>query len=404
MAEPALDRTYRPRSAGGVTSPLRVLHLQGAGERAGAEVALLNRVRHLSEHGVESIVAFLAQGPFVQELEEAGVRTLVLSEAPPRVRYPWRFPGAVLAVAKAAREHEIDVIEGVSEKMSIFAGWAARLSRTACVYSLHDAPNRDRRSQLVQLLAMTGRHDLALVPSRWMAEAFWRSWRLRCEVVPNALDASAFSEPSADQGALTGEARGGLSVGLFGRLVQWKGQEVLLKAAGLLRNEEDLRYLIVGGTLYGREQDFASRLHRLAQTLNVDERVVFAGHRDDAKELMAGCDIICHCSLEPEPFGVVVIEGMALGKPVIATLTGGPEEILEDEVTGLLVPPDDERALAGALLRLAKDPDLRRGLGSRARDAALVAFDARSLADRQASLYRLAAKRRGGRGRLSPSG
>jgi glycosyltransferase involved in cell wall biosynthesis len=368
---------------------LRVLYLQGAGERAGAEVALLGRIRHLPEHGVEPIVVFLASGPFVDEVRDAGVETLVLADEPPRVRELWRLPAAVRAVAAAARRVGADVVEGVGEKMSLLAGWAARGSGPTAVYSLHDAPNRSLEGRVVQLGAITGRHAAVVVPSQWMAQAFRRAWGLHAEVVPNALVLEDFPQTGADVRGLAGWEPDTVVAGLFGRLVGWKGQEVLLRAAARARGSGSrLRFLVVGGTLYGWEGHFAERLRRLAAELDVEAVVHFTGHRESALELMAGCDIVCHCSLEPEPFGVVVTEGMALGRPVVATRSGGPEELIEHGRTGLLVHPGDDAELADALERLASSAELRARLGEAARTHARREYSAAKVAGELAALYR----------------
>jgi glycosyltransferase involved in cell wall biosynthesis len=372
---------------------VRVLFLQGAGERAGAEVALLGRMRHLPERGIEPVVAMLADGPFCEEVLRAGFPVIRLGAAPPRVRDIRRVPGTVRAVAAAARSVDAAVLEGVGEKMSFFAGWAARLAGCACVFSFHDAPRRDVASTMVQLAAATGRRDAIVVPSRWMADEFRRAWRFTPEVLPNTVDTERLPTQACDVRAAARWPEEAVVAGLFGRLVRWKGQEVFLRAAARV---PEARFLIVGGTLYGWERGYAARLRALAGELGLRNRVWFAGHREDALELMAGCDIVCHCSTEREPFGVVVIEAMALGRAVVATRTGGPEEIIADGRTGLLVDPGDEAALAGTLTALAGDPERRGRLGAEARRAARRDYDADRVADAVALVYRRAAERRRG--------
>jgi glycosyl transferase family 1/glycosyl transferase family 4 len=372
---------------------LRVLFVQGAGERAGAEVALLARMRHLPEHGIEPVVAMLADGPFLEEVRGAGFPVVRLGAAPPRVRDIRRIPGTVRALAAAARTVDAAVLEGAGEKMSFFAGWAARLAGCGCVFNLQDPPRRNGASTLVQLVAATGRRDAVVVPSRWMADEFRRAWGFSPEVVPNALVTERLPTRARDVRAAAGWPEEAVVAGLFGRLVRWKGHEVFLRAAARV---PEVRFMVVGGTLYGWERDYPGRLRALAGELALGRRVSFTGHREDALELMAGCDIVCHCSTAPEPFGMVVIEAMALGRAVVATRTGGPEEIVADGRTGVLVDPEDEGALAGAVAGLAGDPALRARLGAQARAAARRDYDARRVADALAGIYRRAGERRRG--------
>ncbi len=150
------------------TRPLRVLYVQGASERAGAETALLGRLRHLRAAGVEPSVASLAEGPFVEELRELGVPVRVLAPSPPRVRHVWRLPATIRAVAATARETDVDVIDGWGEKMSFVAGWAARFAGRPAVMTLHDVARRTPSATAVQLAAATA----ATMPW-WSPPAGW---------------------------------------------------------------------------------------------------------------------------------------------------------------------------------------------------------------------------------------
>lgn len=371
---------------------MRVLFVQGAAERAGAEVALLGRLRHLPDHGIEPVVAMLADGPFVAEVRDAGFRVVRPTGSTPRLREPRMVAAAVRAVAAAARRADAAVLEGVGEKMAFVAGWAARLAGRSCVFSLHDAPRRSVSASAVQLAAMSGRRDAVVVPSHWMAREFHRAWRLEPHVVPNALAVDELPTRAVDVRGTAGWPSDSLVVGLFGRLVRWKGHEVLLRAAARLATTVPrARFLIAGGTLYGWERGYADHLTALTQHLGLTERVWFTGHRTDALGLMAGCDVVCHCSLEPEPFGVVIIEGMALGRAVVATRTGGPEELIADGRTGLLVAPGDEVVLERTIAELAADPRRRERLGADGRTVALRDYDSARLAGSLAAIYRQAA-------------
>ncbi len=376
-------------------SPLtRVLYVQGAPDRAGAESVLIDRLRHLEAAGVQPAVAALADGSFARELGGLGVPVSVLASAPPRVREPWRLPHAVQQIAALARRLDIDVIDGWGEKMSVLAGWAGRVTRRPVVLSMHDAPRRSVPSTAVQLAALTGRHDTVVVPSRWMAEAYQAAWRLNAHVIPNGVAVGALPDTPAPIRADCVWPPDVPVIGIFGRLVGWKGQGTFLRAAGeIMARHPGARFLVVGGTLYGYEREYAGQLRRLAGELGLAERVRFTGHRTDQLALMLACDVVCHASVEPEPFGMVVAEAMALGRPVVATRTGGPEEMIRHGQTGLLTTPGDHCELADAVLSLLTDESRARQLGNTARSAAVHAFDAATVTVRVAELYdRLASR------------
>jgi len=155
--------------------------------------------------------------------------------------------------------------------------------------------------------------------------------------------------------------------GVFGRLQHWKGQDVFVEAAAeAARLRPAARFVVVGGSVFGLEPEFAERLRRRAPELGLGGRLVFAGFRNDVPRLMAACDVVCHTTRVAEPFGMVVIEAMDLGRPVIATAGGGPSEVITSDENGILVPPDDTGALAREMVRLADDPGLRSRIGAAA--------------------------------------
>lgn len=141
-------------------------------------------------------------------------------------------------------------------------------------------------------------------------------------------------------------------VGLFGRITPWKGQEIFLQAISKIPN---VHGLIVGEAFFG-EEHYQQHLKDLARQLNIESEVTFTGHSDQVPEWMAACDIVVHCSTAPEPFGLVIVEGMAAHKPVIASNGGGAQEIVMDKLTGQLTPMKDADALAAAIQRYIDNP------------------------------------------------
>jgi glycosyltransferase involved in cell wall biosynthesis len=153
--------------------------------------------------------------------------------------------------------------------------------------------------------------------------------------------------------------------GVFGRLQRWKGQDVFVEAAAeAARLRPATRFIVVGGSVFGLEPEFAAALKQRVSTLGLEGRIQFTGFRDDVARLMSACDVVCHTTRVAEPFGMVVIEAMDLGRPVIATAGGGPSEVIVSEQQGVLTPPDDPCALARQMLRLADDAELRARIGA----------------------------------------
>jgi len=156
-------------------------------------------------------------------------------------------------------------------------------------------------------------------------------------------------------------------VAVVGRLDGWKGQDYFIEAMSqVVRDVPEVRGLIVGDP-EPYCLDYFEELKSLVESLGLSGRVVFAGHRSDVPRLMRAFTVLVHSSSEPEPFGRVIIEGMAVGLPVVATSAGAVPEIIEDGVSGILVPPRDPKALAEAVTSLLRDPRRAANLGKAAR-------------------------------------
>lgn len=165
-----------------------------------------------------------------------------------------------------------------------------------------------------------------------------------------------------------------LCFGIPGTLLKWKGHEVFLRAARLvMESVPEARALVIGGAPDG-SRAYPEELRRLARDLGIAQRTVFTGFRRDVPEMLQLLDVVVHASVSPEPFGRVIAEGMAMGKPVVAAGAGGPLEIIEHGRTGLLVPPDNPEALANAIVAVLSDRVLARRLGENARAAAEARF------------------------------
>lgn len=350
---------------------LRVVFLDHCARLSGAELALLRLVPALED--VDAHVVLAEEGPLVRRLLERGVSVEVLplgKRARGTARRSVRGRALatragletalhVLRLARRLRRLRPDVVHTNSLKAALYGGLAARLARVPVVWHVHDRVADDYLpAPAVRIVRLAAR----LLPHAVIANSRTTATTLPREdahVVGNAI-----LSPGPDRrpdGA-------GLRVGIVGRIAPWKGQDVALKAFARAFPGGSERLAVVGAPLFGQdEEDYAQRLRELSHRLGLDGRVEFRGFRDDVAAELAEVDVLVHASVLPEPFGQVVLEGMAAGVPVVAAGAGGPAEILEDRVTGLLYPPGDVAALADALHRLAEDDSLRQRLADAGR-------------------------------------
>lgn len=169
-------------------------------------------------------------------------------------------------------------------------------------------------------------------------------------------------------------------VGSVGRLSHQKGHRHLLDAAArVVARRPEVRFLIAG------DGDLMEALKRQARELRLADRVVFAGHRTDVPDVLGAIDVLGISSLY-EGTPLALFEAMAAGKAVVSTAVDGCREVLEDGVTGLLVPPADAAALAEALLRVLDDASLRASLSRGAREASRR-YDVGACVEQMEALY-----------------
>lgn len=179
-----------------------------------------------------------------------------------------------------------------------------------------------------------------------------------------------------------------LLIGMVGRIkLLRKGQDTFVRAASLLEARGiHARYVIVGSPYQGNETHLVS-LRQLIDELGLKERVALVGELSDTLPAYAAMDIFVLPSAQPEPFGGVVMEAMALGRPVIATNIGGSPEQVVDGVTGLLISPNDPLALADALERMTRDCAFRERCGRAGRKRIEEHFRLTAMVDRLLEEY-----------------
>jgi glycosyltransferase involved in cell wall biosynthesis len=362
----------------------RTLFVDHSGVMGGAEHSLLDIVPAFAPH---ARVLLLAEGPFREELQRRGmpvdVDALGASAAVrksgglPSIAAVFDVIGAARRLARRARD--FDVIYANSQKAFVVSAIAGRISGRRVVWHLRDilGPPHFSGPNVRVAVWLANRHaSVVIANSRATAEAFVAAGgkATLVRVVHNGIDSAPFDAIS-DAAARTLRREAGAHEGMplvvhVGRFHPWKGQQVLLRALAL---EPRAQAWIVGAPLFG-EEAFAAELRALATSLGLDSRVRFLGLRDDVPALLKAADIVVHSSIYPEPFGRVVVEGMLAGRPLIAADAGGVTEIVRNEETGLLVSPDDPRALGGAITRLINDPKLAASIAERGRTHARREF------------------------------
>jgi glycosyltransferase involved in cell wall biosynthesis len=387
-----------------VTARRRVLHVHNGADTYGASRSLLRLQPHLAPRW-ERHVVLPERGPLVELLEATGAVVHVqpvaavdrrgFSSWAGRVGLAAGVVSSARRLARLVRTLQVDVLHTNSALLAA-AGLAARAAGVAHVWHV-----REWFQEFGALWAPYERYMRwtadAIVPVSEAVATQFRD-RRRVHVVHNGFDLAEFRVDS--QVASTG-LRGRLGLGdafvagCVGRVKRVrKGQEVLVDALALLRTEgRDVRGLVVGTEHRDNVGEMDALRARVAQH-ELEDRVVLVGEMADPRPAYAAMDVLVLPSAQPEPFGGVVMEAMAMGVPVVATAIGGSVEQVDPGVTGLLVPPADARALADALRRLMDDAPLRARMGAASVARIEACFDLRDKAAALEVVFEAALRRR----------
>lgn len=380
----------------------RVLFVNHTAKSGGGEVALRLLIRHLDKSQVSHQLLLFEDGPIAESLRgETKVSILPLSENVRNARKDtvgsfgfadlnklWTVPSFVIRLSRLIRRLDVDVVHTNSLKADILGGLAGRLAGKQVVWHVRDRIAEDylppRTVHLFRWLARRIPHAIiansqATLDTLCLPESK-PDGRHSAKVVHDGFDFADMPSNEERHGA-------GLVVGLVGRISPWKGQDVFLRAIHRIHSEfPGAKFQIIGSALFG-ESGYESHINALCSDLGLDQCVEFCGFVRDIQRHIATLDIVVHASTIPEPFGQVIIEGMAAGKPVIASRGGGPTEIVADGSSGILIPMNDVDALADAMRRLLRDSKLRERLGAGGRQRVQEAFRIETTADKVSQVY-----------------
>ena len=319
-----------------------------------------------ARHGWALRYAFPSQTPLLAEVGIPVARTTIL---PGLAR--WRrlggaiaLPGDVLRLARLARETDMLYSTTLSTfPLCFLAGRLARVPQLVHVYSSYGSPRAYRKHWLGR-----ARHVVApSLDSLELARKAVGGFRsgVRARVVYNGVDVARIVRESEGQVPETLRAHEALRVGMVGNLDWRKNPGLLVEAAPAIRDAvPGVQFVLVGAF---PDRDAEEALRARVAALGLDGRVLVTGFLPNPFPVVRALDVLAHPALR-DPFPLALLEGMALGRPIVAAAVGGIPEMLADGESGLLVPPSDAPALAKSVIALLRDAPRRRALGAAALD------------------------------------
>jgi glycosyltransferase involved in cell wall biosynthesis len=326
-----------------------------------------------SGHVMEFV--FFDDGAWPRELGAAGYRVDVIRAG--RLRQPHRWVAAVLRLTRILRRRSPDLLLNWVAKTQLYGSPAAMLAGMTdrVVLWQHAIPDGYWIDRAATLLPSAAVGCYSQVAARAQARLF--PSRPTFVVAPGTSIAQADAQPAEVR--LPHDVP---IVGLVGRLQPWKGQDRLLQAQAILRDRgHRFHTLIVGGDAYGLSPEYAESLAPLARRLDLADAVTMTDQVPDAGPYIERMDVLVNAS-DPEPFGIVLLEGMARGVPVVAVDSGGPSEFVEHGRTGMLASSGEPQALADALEPLLGSEALRHSIGEAGRQRYLEEFTAAAVRKR----------------------
>ena len=347
----------------------------------GGEVVLTYIIRSLCQSGYECIVAVPFDGEYVRTWRDLGCR---LFDIPLRaltgktdirsfnIRFYWEVFWSYLktnfVLSRAIRVHKPDIIYVNSFWAIFYAAAVSRLLRRRVIWHVHDliAPKLLNRIAISTIAKFVDRIIVisSAVGNRLVAAGASDE---KIVLIHNGIDVDRFCVPQPVIPPLSREKLGlpkeSFVVLIAGRLIPRKGHTTLIKAFGILATTySHVRLVVLGAPYDFNSERYMERLKRLVVSLGLQERVLFVGWQERVEQFLHVADVVVSASWA-EPFGLTIVESMAAGRPVIATEGGGEPDIVIDGVTGLLVEPNNEIALASAISKLIEDGTLCTNMG-----------------------------------------
>jgi glycosyltransferase involved in cell wall biosynthesis len=385
---------------------MRVLFVSPSAKFGGAERALLEGCRALRLEAPEVHLGLitLEDGPLIAEARGLEVDAWALpaparfgatGESGRRALGTWvrlaTSGGSALKYSRrlrdAIRRWQPDIVHSNGMKTHVLSAWATA-GRTPLVWHVHDYVS-SRRVSAPLLRAHRRRASLIVANSESVAAdvAGALGTAVPIAVVYNAVDTNRFAPegPRLDLdecAQLPPAVPGTLRVGLVATFARWKGHGVFLEAMARLASRAAVRGYIIGGPVYRTGHSSQTTLEELRariETLGLTGRIGFTGFLSDPSAAFRSLDVVVHASIEPEPFGLSIAEGLACGRAVVMSDAGGAREVGIPERTCLAFPPGDSSGAASQIARLLDDADLRRRLGAAAIEDVRARFSHRQM-------------------------
>lgn len=357
---------------------LNILFTSDSRGVSGAEIVMLDIIKNLDKaRFVPFVFCHEKNKQMVERIKALNIEYNTTTEFPNQAKVgdPTLAPSKIIRyirgmiilyyqIEKIIKTKKIDLIYANSYPNCLFCSLPALINRRIMVWHVHDISRIHRLNWFVYI-ALGMMCSKIITVSNACRENLLEAKINPSKIVTvyNWVDLKKFNPDIHIQKTRSkfGIGETDKIVGFVGQPIPDKGHKYFIEAAAeVIKILPNTKFLIVG---YLFKSNYQRSLYDLINKLNIQNEVIFTGWRDDVPEVMASIDVLAHARINPEPFALVLLEAMAMRKPVVASRTGGVPEAILDGITGFLVPPQDSKALSEAIIKLLENPQKAKQMG-----------------------------------------
>jgi len=355
----------------------KILYLNHVSELGGGEYCLLNLMLNLNKEKYEPVLLLQEPGPLSKLAEENGITTYFLKmRGWRRLKYlPVNYLVTLKHLKKLIYEQKIDLVHCNAYRLNPYAALAAKDTHTPCFCHIRWFRKKDHIKKF-----MLDKVDLVLTMSEYMA-SFFHGSKAKVKTIYDGIQVPDFKNNVYGREKIRNEfklKKEDIIIGMAAQLTPRKGHKDFIKASVKIRKVfPQVKFIVAGGAILD-DQLSINDLQEYASSINA-ENIFFIGNRSDMKDVFQAMDFFVLPS-HVEPFGLVVVEAMASGVPVVATKSGGPEEIISDGEDGFLVPVRSAKSIAEKIIYLLKNPAAAEEMSKAARTTVKKRFNVKKYA------------------------
>jgi len=388
---------------------IRILYLETSteGTIGGSHHSLYQLVKGVTKYGVIPVVAFYEENSLTDRFKDLGCEVHIRP-------YPRRFNlfktrkfrvlkflnslvyltylSTIWSVRNAfwIKRNNIALVHLNNNPFSLDWVFASKLCRIPCI--AHQRGIRTHLDKSEIFLAKLADSVICISDYVWKSLEKSGCSTDNFSLIHNGLDLSDFNNVNFKmKPPMNVEvAENCFIIGMVGNIKEWKGQHVLIDALPRIVEKNPNVIALFVGSFDKSNDSYRNRIMDRVEELNLSEKTVFTGYTPNIKEYLHSMDIVVHASTEPEPFGRVIIEAMAMEKPVLVSNAGGAKEIVEHNDSGMLFEPGNSEMLANFVLECMNDPSKMSKLSQRALEQVSERFNINLNLERTYEVYKMA--------------